>query len=89
MSRKVITAAAALLIVGGVATLSYFKIPSFKEQVDEFAKKFRDDMKHRENELIEALSSTEEEVKTAQETWAHRRTRGSQALNSTGDDVDF
>lgn len=81
---------AVLLVVGGTAAVSYLKIPTFREIVDEFVKKFRADMAQREDELIEALSSTEEEVETARSTWEDRQARrGRHSAPETTEDDDL
>ncbi|MCI6584425.1 MAG: hypothetical protein SPK50_06145 [Mobiluncus porci] len=90
MHQSVKAATATLLISAGVAAFSYLAIPPFKESVDEFIKKFRADMGEREDELIEALSSTEEEVQAARETWDGRKSyKGRHLDDSSLDDDDL
>lgn len=86
-----------LLLSAGAATASYFTITPFRQAVDDFIKRFKDDMDHREEELIEALSSTDEEIAAARDSWDSRKDddsgfklgRGRHRGDSADDDEDL
>ncbi|MCV0010718.1 hypothetical protein FYZ41_00775 [Mobiluncus mulieris] len=89
MNRIVKATGATLLLAAGAAVSAYYTLPAFKETVDEFTSKFRADMAERENALIQALSSTEEEVASARDTWdKHQARRGKHSAEDTEDDDD-
>lgn len=87
MNRIFKATGATLLLAAGAAVLAYRTLPAFKETVDEFTSKFRADMAERESALIQALSSTEEEVASARDTWEKRQERrGRHSAEDTADD---
>lgn len=90
MKRMIKTTGATLLLAAGAAAAAYHVFPAFRETVDEFTSRFRANMIERENELVQALSSTEEEVETARDTWENRQTRrGRHAAHETTTDDDL
>lgn len=89
MKQAMHAVGATLVIAAGVAIVGYLAVPPFREAVNDFARRFKGDMDERETELINALSSTEEEIGSARAVWEGRKRRNNPRIDDADDDLNF
>lgn len=76
MSNTAKAVGATLLLSAGAALAAYFTVTPFRQTVDQMTQRFRADMSQREEELIEALNSSDSEIEQAHDTWNARKDDG-------------
>lgn len=76
MSNTAKAVGATLLLSAGAALAAYFTVTPFRQTVDQMTQRFRADMSQREEELIEALNSSDSEIEQARDTWNARKDDG-------------
>ncbi|WP_299294027.1 hypothetical protein [uncultured Mobiluncus sp.] len=76
MSNTAKAVGTTLLLSAGAALAAYFTVTPFRQTVDQMTQRFRADMSQREEELIEALNSSDSEIEQARDTWNARKDDG-------------
>lgn len=97
MSNTAKAVGTTLFVFVGAAVSAYLTIPAFRQTVEQMTQRFRTDMSQREDELIEALSSSDSEIDQARDTWNSRKDtdmsftvgRGRHRDSSVDLDADF